>query len=90
MRSFMHHYTNPQAVGGDSGAPFSLSNFLEDILQSTSFKMSTTSNSGLKLLFLIINLTIIMIHLFKLCHRKKVLENFRKFISQERHIRISM
>ena len=27
-------------------------------------------------------------HLCKLRHRKKLLENFRKFISQERHIRI--
>ena len=26
---------NPQAVGRDSGVPFSLSNFLEDILQPT-------------------------------------------------------
>ena len=28
-------------------------------------------------------------HLWKLRHRKKLLENFRKFISQERHFRIS-
>ena len=40
---------NPQAVGWDTGVPFSLSNFLEDILQPTSFKMSPTSKSGLKL-----------------------------------------
>ena len=32
--------------------------------------------------------TINLSHNFKLRHRKKVLENFRKFISQERHIRI--
>ena len=30
-----------------------------------------------------------MSHLCILRHRKKLLENFRKFISQERHIRIS-
>ena len=35
---------NPKAVGRDSGVPFSLSNFLEDILQPTSSKMSQTSN----------------------------------------------
>ena len=33
-------------------------------------------------------LIINMSHLFKLRHRKKVLESFRKFISQERHIGI--
>ena len=38
---------NPQAVGMDSGVQFSLSNFLEDILQPTSSKMSPTSNLGL-------------------------------------------
>ena len=27
-------------------------------------------------------------HIFKLCHRRKALKNFRKFISQEQHIRI--
>ena len=38
---------NPQAVGMNSGVQFSLSNFLEDILQPTSSKMSPTSNLGL-------------------------------------------
>ena len=38
---------NPQAVGMDSGVQFSLSNFLEDILQPTSSKMTPTSNLGL-------------------------------------------
>ena len=38
---------NFQAVGMDSGVQFSLSNFLEDILQPTSSKMSPTSNLGL-------------------------------------------
>ena len=43
-------YFNPQAVGWDSEVPFSLSNFLEDILQLKSLKMSPTSNSGLYIL----------------------------------------
>ena len=38
---------NTQAVGMDSGVQFSLSNFIEDILQPTSSKMSPTSNLGL-------------------------------------------
>ena len=38
---------NPQAVGMDLGVQFNLSNFLEDILQPTSFKMAPTSNLGL-------------------------------------------
>ena len=46
------HLINPQAVGWDSGVPFSLRNFLEDILQPTSCKMSPTSNSGLSPEFL--------------------------------------
>ena len=36
-----------QDVGWDSGIPLSLSNFLEDILQATSFKMPSPSNLGL-------------------------------------------
>ena len=40
---------NSQAAGRDSGVPFSLSNFLEDILQPKSSKISPTSNLGLKL-----------------------------------------
>ena len=36
----------------------------------------------------VFRLIIDMSHLFKLRHRKKVLENFQKLISQERHIRI--
>ena len=39
-------------------------------------------------LFLILRLIINMSHFCKLGHRKQVLENFRKFISQERHIKI--
>ena len=38
---------NTQAVGMDSGVQFSLRNFIEDILQPTSSKMSPTSNLGL-------------------------------------------
>ena len=38
VRQFFH----PKAVGRDSGVPFSLSNFLENILQSTKSKMSPT------------------------------------------------
>ena len=38
---------NPQAVGWDSGAPFPFNNFLVDILEPTSFKLSQASNSGL-------------------------------------------
>ena len=33
---------NPQAVGRDSGVPFSLSNFLDDILKPTSIKVFPT------------------------------------------------
>ena len=40
-------FFNPKAVGMDSGVQFSLSNFLEDILQPTTSKMSPTSNLGL-------------------------------------------
>ena len=43
----LNSHLNPQVVRGDSGVPLCLSNFLEDILQPTSFKMSPTSNSGL-------------------------------------------
>ena len=39
--------SNHQAVGWDSGVSLCLSNFLEDILQPTSLKMSPTSNSSL-------------------------------------------
>ena len=38
---------NTQAVGMDSGVQFSLSNFIENVLQPTSSKMSPTSNLGL-------------------------------------------
>ena len=38
---------NPQAVGRDTGVQLSLSNFQDDILKPTSFKMSPTSNSSL-------------------------------------------
>ena len=38
---------NSQAIGMDSGVHFSLSNFLEEILQRTSSKMSPMSNLGL-------------------------------------------
>ena len=44
---FENSLVNPQAVGMDSGVQFCLSNFLEDILQPTSSKMSPTSNLGL-------------------------------------------
>ena len=37
----------PQAVRRDSEVPFSLSNFLENILQPTTSEMSPTSNLGL-------------------------------------------
>ena len=40
------NFINPQAVGMDSGVQFSLSNFLEDILQPKSSKTSPTSNLG--------------------------------------------
>ena len=40
---------NTQAVGMDSGVHFSLSNFIEDILQPKCSKMSPTSNLGLYL-----------------------------------------
>ena len=40
---------NPQAIGWDSGVPFTLSNFLEVILQPICFKRSQTSNWGLLL-----------------------------------------
>ena len=46
------------------------------------------STSGLQLQFLFIRLITYISHLYKLRHRKELLENFRKFISQERHIRI--
>ena len=46
------------------------------------------STSGLQLQFLFIRLITYKSHLYKLRHREEVLENFRKFISQERHIRI--
>ena len=36
----------PQTVGRDSGVPFSLGNFQEDILLPTKSKMSPTSNLG--------------------------------------------
>ena len=44
---FLLRKINPQAVGIDSGVQFSLSNFLEDILQPTSSKMSPMWNLGL-------------------------------------------
>ena len=59
----IYNNLNPQAVGMDSGVQFSLSNFLEDILQVTSSKMSPTSNLGLRLQFLILSLVINYIHL---------------------------
>ena len=44
---FFFNFINSQTVGRDSGVPFSLCNFLEDILPPTSFKMTPTSNLGL-------------------------------------------
>ena len=38
---------NSKAIAWDSKVPFGLTNFLEDILQPPSFKMSLMSNSGL-------------------------------------------
>ena len=40
---------NSQAVGWDSGVPFSVSNFLKAILKPICFQRSQTSNSGLLL-----------------------------------------
>ena len=50
--------------------------------------MTSMSTSGLQLQFLFIRLITYKSHLYKLRHREEVLENFRKFISQEWHIRI--
>ena len=47
IRNIKSCTVNPQTVGMDSGVKFCLSNFLEDILQPTSSKMSQTSNLGL-------------------------------------------
>ena len=38
---------NPKAIGRDAGVPCYLNNFVEDILQPKSFKISQTSNSVL-------------------------------------------
>ena len=51
--------------------------------QLTSFKMSSKSTSGPSISFLLLRLLIR--HLCKRLNHKKVLQNFRKFISQERH-----
>ena len=47
MTGGVDKYVNPKAVGMDSGVQFSLSNFLEDILEPKSSKISPTSNLGL-------------------------------------------
>ena len=44
---YKYYGINLKAVGWDSGIPLRLSNFLENILQPTSFKMSHTSNLAL-------------------------------------------
>ena len=48
-----------------------------NILQSRSFKISPTSTSSPSIEFLLLRLTIIMSHLWKIRHRKKVLQNIR-------------
>ena len=68
-----------EAVGWDSGVPFTLSNFLKVILQPYAY-VSKCHTRQIEVFYF--NL--------KLLHRKKVVENFRKFISQERLIRISI
>ena len=77
---------NLNAVGGDLWVFFGLSYFLVNgrlgVKQPTSFKMLPKSISHLKLVFNVLSLIIKMSYR----HRKKV--DFRKFISQERHIRI--
>ena len=67
---------------------FIFSNFLENMLQPKSSKMPLTSTSDLKISFKVQRLIINMSHNSELRHRKKVFENFRKFIVQEQHIRI--
>ena len=54
---------------------------------SSPTKMSPTWNLGLYFQFSILSLIINYLHLWKWRDLKKVLENFQKFISQERHIR---
>ena len=44
IKIYRNSKVNPYAVGWDSGVPFSLSNFLDVILQPIRFKMSQTSN----------------------------------------------
>ena len=47
LKSWLKFLINTQAVGMDSGVQFSLINFIENILQPTSSKMSPTLNLGL-------------------------------------------
>ena len=65
---------DPEVVGRDWLIPFSLSNFSEHFWTNKFQKF-------IRFVCLIIHIS----HLCKLGHRKRVLKNFRKFISQERH-----
>ena len=69
---------NPHAAGRDPRIPFSLSNFIKQILKATSFKMSPMSNLGLKLKFWIFRYIINMSHFFnnvKVKNSWKIFEN---------------
>ena len=60
------------------------------ILVCLIFKMSSTLNSGLKLLLIFLCMIINICQYGEVRHHKKILENFRKFISQELQIRIQV
>ena len=89
------HSRCPKGFMNPYKGPYTLRNDLENIFQPTSSKISLKLTSGLKHLFWDLRLKInsvyklySMIHFCRYRRRKKFLENFRKFISQERHIRI--
>ena len=62
--------------------------FSKQILTPTLSEGTSTSTSGIQLQFLVSRLIRNMSPLGRLHYRKKGLKNYRKFISQEHHIRI--
>ena len=72
----IHNCIDSEAVGRDWLIPFSLGNFSEHFWTNKFRNFIRFVPSFID-----------MSHLCKSRHRKKVLKNFRKFISQERHIR---